>query len=42
MAEIVQRQHGNGVQLVIFWLYVGIPLAWGVLSTFQKALALFR
>jgi hypothetical protein len=25
-----------------FWLYVGIPLAWGVWSTLQKALALFH
>ncbi|HEX7329450.1 MAG TPA: hypothetical protein VF428_13045 [Casimicrobiaceae bacterium] len=41
MTDIVKRQHGNGTLLVIFWLYVGIPLAWGVLSTFHKALALF-
>ncbi len=24
------------------WLFVGIPLAWGVLQTIQKSMALFR
>lgn len=24
-----------------FWMFVGIPLAWGVWSTLQKAAALF-
>lgn len=28
--------------IVIFWLYVGLPLAWGVWSTLQKAMALFQ
>jgi hypothetical protein len=28
--------------LVVFWLYVGIPLALGVWSTLQKAMALFK
>ena len=28
--------------LVIAWLFVGLPLAWGVLQTFLKALALFN
>lgn len=28
--------------IVAFWLYVGIPLAWGVWSTLQKATALFH
>ena len=27
--------------LVLFWLYVAIPLIWGVASTLKKALALF-
>ncbi|MGZ4998921.1 MAG: MFS transporter small subunit [Methylomonas sp.] len=27
--------------LLLFWLYVSIPLAWGVWSTVRKALALF-
>jgi len=28
--------------LVIAWLFVGIPLVWGVSQTFIKALALFK
>ncbi|WP_445991693.1 MFS transporter small subunit [Hymenobacter cellulosilyticus] len=28
--------------MVLAWLYVGIPLAWGVSQTFIKALALFK
>jgi hypothetical protein len=28
--------------LVIAWLFVGLPLAWGVSQTFIKALALFK
>ncbi|NMM26200.1 MAG: oxalate:formate antiporter [Glaciimonas sp.] len=32
----------NPFIVVLFWLYVGIPLAWGVSSTLQKAMALFH
>lgn len=32
----------NPILMVIFWLYVGIPLVWGVSSTLQKAAALFQ
>lgn len=28
--------------LILFWLYVTIPLSWGVWSTIKKALALFN
>jgi hypothetical protein len=28
--------------VAIFWLFVGIPLAWGVWNTVAKALVLFR
>ena len=28
--------------LVLAWLAVGLPLAWGVAMTISKALALFR
>jgi len=28
--------------VVLAWLVVGIPLAWGVSQTFLKALALFK
>lgn len=27
--------------LILFWLYVSVPLLWGVASTIKKALALF-
>lgn len=30
------------IVVVIFWAYVIIPLAWGVSSTMQKAMALFH
>jgi len=32
---------GNGVALVLAWLFVGIPLAWGVLVTLGNAAKLF-
>ncbi len=28
--------------LLIFWLYVSIPLGWGIWSTLQKAFTLFE
>ena len=31
----------NPALIVIFWLYVGIPLAWGIWSTLKTAMALF-
>jgi len=33
---------GNPMLLVCFWLLVGVPLAWGVWNTLDKALVLFR
>ena len=33
---------GPGGSAVLAWLFVGIPLAWGVSQTFIKALALFK
>lgn len=32
----------NPLLVAAFWFYVGIPLAWGVWSTLQKAMALFN
>ena len=32
----------NPVSVAVFWAFVGIPLAWGVWSTMQKAMALFH
>jgi hypothetical protein len=33
---------GQVVTLALAWLGVGLPLAWGVLETLRKALALFQ
>lgn len=33
---------GQVVTLALAWLGVGLPLAWGVLETLRKALALFE
>ena len=30
------------ILLVIAWLWVGIPLAWGIYQTYLKSVALFR
>ena len=35
-------ESGVGGSVVLAWLFVGIPLAWGVSQTFIKALALFK
>ena len=32
----------TGGSTFLAWLYVGLPLAWGVSQTFIKALALFK
>ena len=28
--------------VILFWLFVSLPLAWGIWSTLQKSLALFK
>ncbi len=33
---------GIDCKAALFWLFVGIPLAWGVWNTVEKALVLFR
>jgi hypothetical protein len=33
--------HSQVVTLVVAWAAVGVPLMWGVIETFHKALALF-
>jgi MFS family permease len=33
---------GLDFKAALFWLFVGIPLAWGVWNTFEKALVLFH
>jgi hypothetical protein len=32
---------GEKAKLALAWLAVGIPLAWGVIETLQKAMKLF-
>ena len=32
----------NSAWLAFCWLWVGVPLAWGVFETVQRSLALFR
>ncbi|MBC6610392.1 hypothetical protein H8B15_05640 [Hymenobacter sp. BT507] len=32
----------SGGALVLAWLFVGVPLLWGISQTFIKALALFN
>ena len=33
---------GVDFKAALFWLFVGIPLAWGIWNTVEKALVLFR
>lgn len=33
---------GQELLLAISWLWVGIPLAWGVVTTVMKSMALFK
>jgi hypothetical protein len=33
---------GSTLLLVVSWLWVGVPLVWGVLETLRTSLALFR
>jgi hypothetical protein len=35
-------QSSSTVRLAIAWLFVGIPLIWGVAQVVAKSLALFR
>jgi hypothetical protein len=39
----VQTAHPtNKAKLAVFWLYVMIPLAWGVINTLSQAMKLFK
>ena len=33
---------GNTLLLIVSWLWVGVPLAWGVLETLWTSMALWR
>ena len=37
-----ESSSGNGVRILLYWLVVGIPLAWGIFKTIQKLPALFN
>jgi hypothetical protein len=37
-----RRGAGNALLLVVSWLWVGVPLVWGVVETLRTSLALFR
>lgn len=41
-ATPVTTAENAGGSVALAWLYVGIPLLWGVSQTFIKALALFK
>lgn len=42
MSVSKSKRFANLLLLIMFWLYVSIPLAWGVSSTLGKALTLFK
>ena len=37
-----QAASGNSTKLIVAWLWVGIPLAWGVIVTLGNAIKLFQ
>jgi hypothetical protein len=41
-ANPAATEESAGGSTVLAWLYVGVPLLWGVSQTFIKALALFK
>jgi hypothetical protein len=41
-ASPVVTQESMGGSVILAWLFVGLPLVWGVSQTFVKALALFK
>ena len=41
-AAAVSGAGSNQALVGLFWLFVGIPLAWGVWTTVTKALVLFK
>ncbi|KIG10661.1 MFS transporter small subunit [Caballeronia concitans] len=42
MATSSERGASNKALLVVFWLYVLIPLAWGITNTLTQAVKLFK
>jgi hypothetical protein len=42
MSTIQAVHPTNKGKLVVFWLYVTLPLAWGVINTLSQAMTLFK
>ena len=41
-AQVQTEPRSSKTKLAIFWLYVMIPLAWGVVNTISQATKLFK
>ena len=42
MAASSQAGSGNALKLTLAWIFVGIPLAWGVVQTLVNAIKAFH
>jgi hypothetical protein len=42
LEDQLQPSSGSATFLVLAWLWVGIPLVWGIAVTLQNALKLFK
>ncbi|RKR37996.1 oxalate:formate antiporter [Paraburkholderia sp. BL17N1] len=42
MSTIQTMNQTSKVKLAVFWLYVTLPLAWGVVNTLSQAMKLFK
>ncbi|WP_144148396.1 oxalate:formate antiporter [Paraburkholderia sp. BCC1884] len=42
MSTIQAAQSTSKVKLAVFWLYVTLPLVWGVVNTIAQATKLFK
>jgi hypothetical protein len=42
MADSNEHTANTALQLTLAWLFVGIPLAWGVIQTLINAMKLFQ
>jgi hypothetical protein len=41
-ADALDRDQSTTIKLIVAWLWVGIPLAWGVWHVFLTSLKLFQ
>lgn len=42
MSTVQSVNQTSKVKLAVFWLYVTLPLAWGVVNTLSQAMKLFQ